>query len=1062
MQINHPVFGKRNFRFLGLSLLVLAAGFFIMTLDPEPYGFGFVGLTLGPAIVLVGLILPLFTIFSFKANSGKSDKSRFQKLNLLTGWLVFAIALTVYVLTLEPTTSFWDCGEFIASAYKLQVPHPPGAPLFLLVGRMFSLLALGDVKQVAYWVNMVSAVSSAFTVLFLFWSITLLALKMVGERAEKVTVNQTILILGSGIVGALSFTFSDSFWFSAVEAEVYAFSAFFTAVVVWAMLKWEASEDKETSYRWLLLIAYLLGLSIGVHLLNLLAIPAMAFIYFFRKFRFSNKGAFLTLFVSLGIIAIIMWGIIPGLPAVAGSFEVFFVNTFGLPFGSGIVVFLLLFIAILAYGIKRAIAKQQVLAQIALLGLVYILIGNSSYLIVPIRSGYNPLIDENNPEEVLSFVSYLRREQYGERPLFYGPQFSAELMDQKQGAPQYARVKDRYAVVDHKIEPVYNPKDLSLLPRLYSNTPLHLHEYKKWVTIREGEKPGMGQNLSFLFRYQLGHMYGRYFLWNFVGRDSDVQHAGVLWPWEKPGDLPHEIQTNKARNNYYLLPLLLGFAGAFYQFLKRKNDGVVVTLLVVFTGVAIAFYLNQPPVEPRERDYAFAGSFYAFSIWIGLGVIAVAALFKKFFRNALVPGALASVCCLGVPVLMALQGWDDHDRSDRYYATDFARNMLQSCAPNAILFTNGDNDTFPLWYAQEVEGLRRDVRVVVLSYLNTDWYIEQMKRPAYESEALPISLEAENFKYSTNNYLPHVARPQVANGIDLKQFIKLVKQNHEALQVTANDGRTFLSVPTRKFMLPVDKASVLQSGIIPREREKEVVPQMEWSISGSGIEKKQLIIFDILATNNWKRPVYFSTSANAEDVKFVKPYLQLEGLTYRVLPAKNADPKAETAIAKELMYRNLVQHFQFRNLADLQIYYDNVYQTQIVTNMREKLGLLAEAYLNNGETEKAKTVVDLALKVMPDAAHPYDLYAPNYVELLAKTGQSRKAEQLLKTVGERAKKSVAYYASLKDSHLFDREIQLNMVLLQNLIMSAYNLGEPEQAKEMEAFFMEQYKKFNWG
>ncbi|KAA9325715.1 DUF2723 domain-containing protein [Adhaeribacter soli] len=1030
-----------------------------MTLDQEDHGFGFLGLTLGPALVLLGLILPFFSIFSSGINF--RNQTGFQKLNRLTGWLVFTLALTVYVFTLEPTTSFWDCGEFIASAYKLQVPHPPGAPLFLLVGRMFSLLALGDVKQVAYWVNMVSALSSAFTVLFLFWTITLLARKLVEEKAEKVSPLQTILILSSGVVGALSFTFSDSFWFSTVEAEVYALSSFFTAIVFWAMLKWETAEKKETGSRWLLLIAYLLGLSIGVHLLNLLAIPAMALIYFHRNFRFTYKGALLTLLISLGIIGLIMWGIIPGLPAVAGSLEVFFVNAFGLPFGSGILVFLLLFIAFLVYALKRSITKRNALWQTALLGLVYILIGYSSYLIIPIRSAYNPPVDENNPEEILSFVSYLRREQYGERPLLYGPQFSAELIDQQRGAPQYARVKDRYEVVDHKVEPVYKPKDLSLLPRLYSNSPLHLYEYKKWVNIREGEKPTMSQNLSFLFRYQLGHMYGRYFLWNFAGRESDVQHAGVLWPWEKPDDLPHEIQTNKARNNYYLLPLLLGLAGAVYQFRQRKPDAVVVSLLFLFTGVAIAFYLNQPPAEPRERDYAFAGSFYAFAIWIGLGVMALAALLKKYFQNPFLTVS-AAACCLAVPMLMAQQGWDDHDRSDRYYAVDFARNMLESCAPNAILFTNGDNDTFPLWYAQEVEGLRRDVRVVVLSYLNTDWYIEQMKRPAYESAPLPISLEEEDFKFSANNYLPYVARPQVANGIDLKQFIKLVKQNHEALQVTANDGRTFLSMPTKNFFLEVNKAVVLQSGIIPKERGKEVVSQMRWSFSGSGMEKKQLLIADILATNNWQQPIYFSTSANAEDVKFLKPYLQLEGLTYRVLPALNPDPQAETAIARNLMYQNLTQKFQFRNLHNPDIHYDNVYQSQLVTNMREKFGLLALEFLKHGETAKAKTVTALALKVLPDAAHPYDLYAPLYVELLARTGQQEKADQLIKTVGERAKKSVTYYAGLEKSQLFDREIQLNMLLLQNLIRSAYNLNNAEQAKGLEAFFMEQYQKFKWG
>ncbi|MDX5345838.1 MAG: DUF2723 domain-containing protein, partial [Hymenobacteraceae bacterium] len=508
------------------------------------------------------------------------------------------MALLVYVRTLEPTTNFWDCGEFIASAYKLQVPHPPGAPLFLLVGRMFSLLAFGDVTQVAYWVNMVSALSSAFTILFLFWTITLLAKRILLKPDAAPSSAQTTVILGSGLVGALSYTFSDSFWFSAVEAEVYAFSSFFTAFVVWAMLKWSSTEKLQQRYHWLILIAYMIGLSIGVHLLNLVAIPAMAFVYYLRNYRFSYKGSLLTLGISLAIIAFIMWGIIPGLPALAGSFEIFFVNAIGLPFGGGNLVFLLIFIAAVIWVLRYSIKKQKKLLQTAVLCFIYILIGYSSYLIIPIRSSYDPLIDENNPEDILSFVSYLRREQYEQRPLFYGPQFSSQIIKQKKDRPLYTKSGGEYKVVDYKYETVYNPKDMTLLPRLYSNLPHHLREYNKWINFRENQNPTMAENLTYLFRYQLGHMYGRYFLWNFVGRDSDIQHAGVLWPWEQQPGLPHNVATNKARNNYYLLPLLLGIACCLFHFRKKKNDAVVLMLLFIFTGLAIAFFLNQPPIEP--------------------------------------------------------------------------------------------------------------------------------------------------------------------------------------------------------------------------------------------------------------------------------------------------------------------------------------------------------------------------------------------------------------------------------------------------------------------------------
>lgn len=1057
MKANAPVFGKQNYGWLLASLVVLCTGFTIMASDQAPYGFGLLGLTIGPAVVLVGLIIPFFFILLGYNDSGpESGRTIFDVWNVITGWGIFALALTVYVLTLEPTASFWDCGEFIASAHKLQVPHPPGAPLFLLVGRMFSLLAGSDVTQVAWWINLVSAVSSAFTILLLFRTITLLARKVLVKPGETPGPTRTVIILASGAVGGLSYTFTDSFWFSAVEAEVYAFSSFFTAFVFWAMLKWEATADQRQAYRWLILIAYMVGLSIGVHLLNLVAIPAMAFIYYFRYHSFSYRGALITLSLSLGLIAAIMWGIIPGLPALAGSLELFSVNALGLPFGSGIIIFLALFIAAIIYLLRQAVTRQWPLGQAVLLGFIYLLVGYSAYLIVPIRSGYNPLIDENNPEDLLGFVSYLRREQYEQRPLFYGPQFSAEIIDQRQGPPKYARGKDSYQVVDHQLEPVYDPKGMSLLPRLYSNSPAHLAEYKKWVHIREGQKPTMGQNLRYLLGYQLGHMYGRYFGWNFIGRDSDVQQAGIRWPWERDLDLPHEVAANKARNNFYMLPFLLGVLGCVYQLRKSKQDAAVVFSLFLFTGLAIAFFLNQPPVEPRERDYAYAGSFYAFAIWIGLGTLALAELLEKAVRARPVRIVLALLLSLAVPALMAAQGWDDHDRSDRYYAADFARNLLESCAPNAILFTNGDNDTFPLWYAQEVEGIRRDVRVLVLTYLNSDWYIEQMKRPAYESAPLPISLGKENFQFSTNNYLPYVARPQVRSGMDLKHFMALVRQNHPALQVQAQNGRSYLSVPTRNFYLPVDKAAVIRSGIVPKGREQEVVDQMSWSLSGQGLEKKQLVIYDILATNDWERPVYFSTTTHSEEMDFLKPYLQLEGLAYRVLPVKNPDPEAEAFVAREVMEKNMTRKFSYRNLQDPAIYYDNVYRLQVVPHMRRSFALLADSYLQAGDSEKAREIINYSFRVLPDRSIPYDFYSPLFVELLVKVGEQKRARQLFDTLAGRAKKSIQYYTALGNRHLFEREIQLNLMIIQQLAITGRNLNDIARANELENFFMKNY------
>ncbi|RDC66133.1 glycosyltransferase family 117 protein [Adhaeribacter pallidiroseus] len=982
---------------------------------------------------------------------------QFNRINNIVGWLVFLVATVVYGLTIEPTASFWDAGEFIACSYKLLVPHPPGAPFFLLIGRIFSLFAAGDVLKVAPLINFLSGLMSAATVLFLFWSITILARKLIVKTEDgQPAFGQALLILGSGIIGTLAFTFSDSFWFSAVEAEVYAMSSFFTAFVFWAMLKWEMQTDRASGDKWLILIAYMMGLSIGVHLLNLLAVPALAFIYYYKNNRgkTSTKGMVFTFVTSALIIGIILWGIIPGLPSLAGRFEVFFINTVGLPFGSGIIIFLLLFLAALIYGLFYSHQRVKPVLNTALLCFVFILIGYSSYLIIPIRSTYDPTIDENDPENIVSFVSYLKREQYGDRPLLYGPQFNAEVVDQKEGEPRYIKGKDKYEIADYKIEPVYDPKDMALLPRIYSSQPQHIQEYKKWVNIQEGQKPSMGENFSFLFNYQLGHMYWRYFLWNFVGRDSDVQQSGVLWPVERTDNLPNRVADSKARNNFYMLPLILGLVGLFFQVRKDEKNAFIVGLLFFFTGVAIAIYLNQPPIEPRERDYTFAGSFYAFCIWIGLGVIGLASLLEKILKKDTLRAGIVTVLCLSVPVIMAVQGWDDHDRSDKYNTVDSAKNLLSSCAPNAILFTNGDNDTFPLWYAQEVEGFRTDVRVAVLSYLNTDWYLDQMKRRSYKSDPLPISLENENYRQGTNDYLPYVEKPQVKAGMDLKQFISLVKQNHPVLQVQAQTGKPFMSFPTKNFFLTVDKAAVLQSGIVPKEREGQIVEQMAWNVGKSALEKKHLAILDILATNDWKRPVYFSTTVSSSDFMNLQPYFQLEGLAYRILPVKNSTAEDEGYVAKDLMYDNMLKKFQWRNLDDPRIFYDESFISQLPPNTRDKFYRLANAYLASNNPAKAKEVMDYCFKVMPDKSIPYDYYTPQFIEPLNKVGEKQKAMEIMDKMEQRTTKALAYYA--EQGSLFDREQQTSFITLQQLIFSARALGLNDRAAKMEQTFMRYY------
>lgn len=992
----------------------------------------------------------------------------YKSLNNLVGWLIFAIATIAYLLTLEPTASFWDCGEFIACSYKLLVPHPPGAPTFLLLGRLMSMLSFGDVTKVSVLVNALSALSSSFTVLFLFWSITMLAKKLVlhrpgmhDDRALEPTFGQSILILGAGAVGALAYAFSDSFWFNAEEAEVYAMSSLCTAAVVWLMLKWENRADEPDSDRWLVLIAYVIGLSIGVHLLNLLTIPALGFIYYYRRTQNpTTGGGILTLVISSIIVGLILAGIIPGLPTLAGNFEVFFVNTFGLPFNSGLIIFLAVFLGLIWLGFRQSFRRRSRLLNTAMLSFVFILIGYSSYLIVPIRSSYHPTINENDPEDVLSFVSYLKREQYGDRPLLYGPQFNAKPVSQSEGAPRYVRQGKRYVVAEYRPELEYDPADKMLLPRLYSSDPLHLYNYKKWVDIQDDVKPTMGQNLSFLFRYQMGHMFWRYFMWNYVGRESDIQQAGILWGTRNGAGLPERVADSKARNSFYALPLILGLLGLFYQVRRDGRNAFIVGLLFLFTGLAIVLYLNQPPIEPRERDYTFAGATFSFAIWIGLGVLALAELLQSVVKSETTRAGMVTALGLLVPGIMVAQGWDDHDRSNRYNSVDSARNLLNSCAPNAILFTNGDNDTFPLWYAQEVEGIRTDVRVAVLSYLNTDWYIDQMKRRAYKSQPLPISMKNDNYKQGTNDYLPYAENPAVKE-VNVKEFMQLVEQNSPLLQVSYGDGsKPLLSFPTRNFFLPVDTAAVEKMGILPAERRKQLVPRMEWQVGKSAIEKKSLVILDILATNNWQRPVYFSSTVDSRDFMGLQPYFQLEGMAYRILPAKdpNYDPRGgdEGYPAVGLMYDNLMKKFVYRGLDNPSIFYDEN-NLRFPANYRDKFSRLANALLAKGDTARAKQVLDKCFEVMPDKSVPYDYYVPQFIPALLAVGEKDRANQIMDLMTSRAERGLAYY-STHNSALFDQEFQTYLMALNSVGRAAEQIGDQKRATKALGLLQQYYQR----
>lgn len=989
----------------------------------------------------------------------------FKQLNNLFGWLVFAVATYTYTATVEPTGSFWDCGEFIAVSYKLMVPHPPGAPFFLLVGRMFSLLAGSDVTQVAFWVNMVSVLCSAFSSLFLFWTITLLARKLMVNKDQEMSAGQAWAVLGAGLIGGLAYTFSDSAWFSAVEAEVYAMSSFFTAIVFWAILKWDAVADEPLADRWLIFIAYMMGLSIGVHLLNLVTIPAMAYVYYFRRHSYSLNGVILTFLISLVILGVIQVGVITGLPGLANSFEIFFVNSLGLPFNTGILFFIILFLGALVFGIRRTEAKKQHIPNLAMICFSFVLIGYASYGIILIRSNFNPPIDENNPENAISFVSYLKREQYGDRPLLYGPQFNASPVSTIDGDPIYMRGENKYDVVERKAIQEYASKDKTLLPRIYSPQGNHIQAYQNWglklrtdeaASAEEGrtvyKKPSFGENIGFLLKYQIGHMYFRYFGWNFIGRASDIQDAGVLLFPFSDKSLPESVTENRGRNRYYALPLLLGIAGLFFQWKKQRNSAIIVGLLFFFTGIAIVIYLNQPPVEPRERDYTFAGSYYAFCIWIGLGVLWLRDILTKILKDTPVNSIVSTVLALIVPVVMAKGAWDDHDRSQRYHSVDSAKNLLNSCAKNAILFTGGDNDTFPLWYAQEVEGFRTDVRVCNLSLLGTDWYISQMKRQAYESTPLPISLELNDYIQGKNDYIPYVEKPGVKSGVNLKQLMSLIEEESPALMVPTQGGKSVATYPTKTFYIDIDSAKVASMPWVPEREKDRVVRRMTWTIGKNALYKNDFVVLNILSNIDWSRPVYFSTTLSTSSYLNLKPFLQLEGLAYRLMPIYNAGA-ADGVVNTPVMYRNMMKNMFWRNLDNPDVYYDENYK-RFPLNARKSFYMLASQLINESKVEDnpmmqamlppivpgksrkelAKEVLEYCFKIMPDKSTRYDVYIPQFIPLLQEIGNNKLADEIASVMHKRAVEDLEYHTKNRaQSSSFD--MQTNVYILQQLSLA---------------------------
>ena len=1077
---------------------------------------------------------------------------QYKLVNNVLGWLTFFVAAFVYCSTIEPTASFWDCPEFITTGYKLEVGHPPGAPFFMLTANLFSQFA-SDPSQVARMVNTMSALLSATTILFLFWSITHLARKLILKDWSEMTLGKLIAIQASGLVGALIYTFSDTFWFSAVEGEVYAYSSAFTAIVFWLILKWEDHADEPHSDRWLVLIAYMTGLSIGVHLLNLLCLPAIVLVYCYRRFpHIELKGSLLALVGSFVLVAAVLYGVVPGIITVAGWFELLFVNTLGCPFNTGEIIYIVLLVAIVIWAIyesyvdksfKRqnisfvlsvgmlgipfrgmtwsaAILGLVILAAIyfglnyrkkigkelvpvvtarfkntALLCMLMLMIGYSSYAVIVIRSAANPPMDQNSPEDVFTLGSYLSRDQYGDSPLLYGQAYTSQVAydvdgnmcvpKHKEGAAIWQRKekaskdeKDSYFVVSHKDKLIYAQN--MLFPRMHSSA--HAGAYENWMGGIEGNQvpydrcgepvmvkmPTQMENIRFFLSYQCNFMYWRYFMWNFAGRQNDIQGNGEPehgnwitgisfiddWMLGDQSKMPAELKANKGHNVFYCLPLLLGLIGLFWQ-AWRGQRGIrqfwVVFFLFFMTGLAIVLYLNQTPQQPRERDYAYAGSFYAYAIWCGLGVLAIYDMLKKKLKgNDVAVAGVVGVACLLVPIQMASQTWDDHDRSGRYTCRDFGQNYLMTLQDkgNPIIFTNGDNDTFPLWYNQETEGVRTDARVCNLSYLQTDWYIDQMKRPAYDSPSVPITWPRIDFCSGTNDYIE--VRPAMKQQL-LDFYREYPKEARAAFGdepfevknimkywVRSKDNDTHV-IPTDTLYITIDKEAVRRSGMM---MASDTIPdRMVISLAGKrAIYKNDMMMLEMLAQCNWERPLYVATTVGSDNYMNLGDNFVQEGLAYRITPFNTKAPGAKN-FDTEKVYNNVMNRFKWGGLDKPGLYIDETVMRMCYTH-RHLLAQLAMQLIAEGQNAKAEKVLRKAEKVLPEYNVPYTFMsgAADMARAYALIGKKADAARILNKVWADAKSYADYYLQLTGSRFM---MSQNDVLRQLYIMQ--NIADITQA-----------------
>lgn len=980
----------------------------------------------------------------------------YNRINNLLGWLCGFIAMLVYFMTADRSTSWWDTGEFIASAYKLEIVHQPGAPLFLMLQNLFSNLAFGDVQRIAFWMNVGSAICSGLTITFLFWTITALARKALGRE-------QLYPIFLSGAVGALAYSFTDTFWYSAVESEVYAMSSLCTAVVFWLALKWERRADEPRADRWLLVIAYVMGLSIGVHLLNLLTIPAIALLVYFRKTKAVRwQGVIKSLGWGVLILAVILWGVIQYSVRGAALFDLFFVNTLGLPVGSGIVVFVVGLLILLVYGIYFSIQHSKPIMNLVLLGFCLVIFGFSSYSLLPIRAQTTISLNNNAPDNVFSLLGYLSREQYQSEPLWKGPTYDAQVVGVEQDR-SYRKEDGAYVPFDRYAGYQYDKE--MLFPRVYSNK--HADYYRQYLGLSPDESPTFYDNLRFLFGYQLGHMYTRYFMWNFVGRQNDepshvgptkgnwVSGIGFLDNLRLPGFREHKQLFDKepSRNAYFFLPLALGVLGVFYQLRRRRRDLLIVGLLFFFTGVAIVLYLNQTPLQPRERDYAYAGSFYVFAIWIGLGVLGVYEWLKRLpTGTAQQLSKVGSFGLLAIPILLLLQNWDDHDRSDRKLSREVALNVLNSCEPNAILFSYADNDTFPLWYLQEVEGIRPDVRVLNYGYLQSDWYVQQAMTDINESSALPLGFASEKVKKGVRDGIP-VMDFGIEGYSDLGQIVEVMLSDDKRNMVQRTDGSYQNIMPNSKLELKIDKDRVLQHQNVPDQWQGHIADYMQWDFPDHMVSRSELSLMSLLLHNNWERPIYFTSISPSSVFMGMDRYLASEGLVYKLLPVElGQDDGVSSLVNTDRIHRHAVDNFQWSGLqeqgqldTDSNVYFENwVYPHVYVDGLT---GLLKQ-----GQMEKAKELAIAAFEFQPASGGSMRQRYSNtvVVDTLVEVGESDRATSLAQKELHEIRKHMDYQLAITQQNrtVFDLStVRLGLAALERYEPILQKLGNERLRSE---------------